>query len=84
VLIQGGKLVAFFGEKLHGPTLNYSAYDKELYALVQVLQTLQHYLWSNECVIHSDHEFLKCLKGQSNLNKRHAKWIEFIVISLHY
>ena len=78
VLIQGGKPVAFFSEKLNGPTLNYSTYDKELYALVRVLQTWQHYLWSKEFVIHSDHESLKYLKGQSNLNKRHAKWIEFI------
>jgi hypothetical protein len=39
VLIQGGKPDAFFSEKLHGPTLNYSTYDKELYALVRVLQT---------------------------------------------
>jgi hypothetical protein len=78
VLIQGGKPVAFFSEKLHGPSLNYSTYDKELYALVQVLQTWQHYLWSKEFVIHSDHESLKYLKGQANLNKCHAKWIEFI------
>jgi hypothetical protein len=78
VLIQGGKPVAFFSEKLHGPTLNYSTCDKELYALVRVLQTWQHYLWSKEFVIHLDHESLKYLKGQSNLNKRHAKWIEFI------
>jgi hypothetical protein len=34
VLIQGGKPVAFFSEKLHGPSLNYYTYDKELYALV--------------------------------------------------
>jgi hypothetical protein len=67
VLIQGGKPVALFSEKLHGPTLNYSTYDKELYALVRVLQTCQHYLWSKEFVIHSDHESLKYLKGQSNL-----------------
>jgi hypothetical protein len=46
VLIQGGKPVAFFSEKLHGPSLNYSTYDKELYASVRVLQTWQHYLWS--------------------------------------
>jgi hypothetical protein len=78
VLIQGGKSVAFFSEKLNGPTLNYSTYDKELYALVRVLQTWQHYLWYKEFVIHSDHESLKYLKGQSNLNKRHAEWIEFI------
>jgi hypothetical protein len=55
-------------------------YDKELYALVRVLQTWQHYLWSKEFVIHSDHETLMYLKGQSNLNKRHSKWIGFIVI----
>jgi hypothetical protein len=78
VLIQVGKPVAFFSEKLHGPSLNYSTYDKELYALVRVLQTWQHYLWSKESVIHSDHKFLKYLKGQANLNKHHAKWIEFI------
>jgi hypothetical protein len=63
---------------LHGPSLNYSTYDKELYALVRVLQTWQHYLWSKEFVIHSDHESLKYLKGQANLNKCHTKWIEFI------
>jgi hypothetical protein len=76
--MQGGKPVAFFSEKLYGPSLNYSTYDKELYALVPVLQIWQHYLWSKEFVIDSDHESLKYLKGQANLNKRHAKWIEFI------
>jgi hypothetical protein len=29
-------------------------------------------------VIHSDHESLKHLKGQLQLNRRHAKWCEFI------
>jgi hypothetical protein len=28
VLMQDGKLVAYFSEKLHGPILNYSTYDK--------------------------------------------------------
>jgi hypothetical protein len=78
VLIQGGKPVVFFSENLHGPSLNYFKYDKELYALVRVLQTWQHYLWSKEFFIHSDHESLKYLKGQANLSKHHAKWIEFI------
>ncbi|KAF7839270.1 Transposon Ty3-G Gag-Pol polyprotein [Senna tora] len=65
-------------EKLNGATLNYSTYDKELYALVRALETWQHYLWSKEFVIHTDHESLKHLKGQDKLNRRHARWVEFI------
>nr|CAE01890.2 OSJNBa0035O13.13 [Oryza sativa Japonica Group] len=33
VLLQEGKPVAYFSEKLSGPSLNYSTYDKELFAL---------------------------------------------------
>jgi hypothetical protein len=39
VLMQNGKPVAYFSEKLHGPVLNYSMYFKELYALVCSLET---------------------------------------------
>jgi hypothetical protein len=63
VLLQEGKLIAYFSEKLSRPSLNYSTYDKELYALVHVLETWQHYLWPKEFVIHSDHESLKYIRG---------------------
>ena len=39
VLMQEERPVAYFSEKLSGPTLNYSIYDKELYALVRCLET---------------------------------------------
>src|SRR5262249_45988489 len=78
VLIQEGRPIAYFSEKLSGVTLNYPTYDKELYALVRALETWQHYLWPKEFVIHTDHESLKYLKGQHKLNKRHARWVEFI------
>ncbi|XP_019082698.1 PREDICTED: uncharacterized protein LOC104704959 [Camelina sativa] len=78
VLTQGGKPIAYFSEKLSGPTLNYPTYDKELYALVRAMETWQHYLLAKECVIHTDHETLKHLRGQTNLKRRHAKWLEFI------
>ena len=45
---------------------------------MRTLQTWQHYLWPKEFIIHSDHESLKYLKSQGKLNKRHAKWLEFI------
>ena len=44
VLLEDGKPVAYFSEKLSGPSVNYSTYDKELYALVRTLETWQHYL----------------------------------------
>ncbi|XP_065874727.1 uncharacterized protein [Euphorbia lathyris] len=78
VLMQDKRPIAFFSEKLSGAALNYPTYDKELYALVRALETWQHYLWPKEFVIHSDHESLKHLKGQGKLNRRHARWMEFI------
>ncbi|KAG7567857.1 Reverse transcriptase domain [Arabidopsis thaliana x Arabidopsis arenosa] len=78
VLHQRKRPVAFFSEKLSGAALNYPTYDKELYALVRALETWQHYLLSKEFIIHTDHETLKHLKGQTSLKRRHAKWLEFI------
>ncbi|XP_035539638.1 uncharacterized protein LOC118344013, partial [Juglans regia] len=78
VLMQDRRPIAFFSEKLSGASLKYPTYDKELYALVRALETWQHYLWPREFVIHTDHESLKHLKGQGKLNKRHARWMEYI------
>ena len=78
VLMQDQRPLMYFSEKLSGAALKYPTYDKELYALVRALQTWQHYLWPKEFVIHTDHESLKHLKGQDKLNRRHAKWVEFI------
>jgi hypothetical protein len=78
VSLQEGKPVAYFSENLSGPSLNYSTSDKELYALVQTLETWQHYLWPKELVIHFDHESLKHIRSQAKLNRHHPKWVEFI------
>jgi hypothetical protein len=78
MLLQDGKPMAYFSEKLSGHSLKFSTYDKELFVLVCVLETWQHYLWPKEFVIHSDHESLKYIRGQAKLNNHHAKWVEFI------
>ncbi|KAL6327292.1 hypothetical protein AAG906_018592 [Vitis piasezkii] len=78
ILMQRGRPIAYFNKKLSRATLNYPSCDKELYVLVQALKTWQHYLWPKEFVIHIDHESLKHLKGQHKLNRRHARWVEFI------
>jgi hypothetical protein len=60
-------------KKLSGPVLNYSTYDKELYAFVRYLETWQLYLWPKKFVIHSNHESLKHIHSQGKLNRRHTK-----------
>ncbi|XP_072087309.1 uncharacterized protein [Arachis hypogaea] len=67
VLMQEKRAIAFFGENLNLAQRKYSAYDKELYALVWALEIWQHYLLPKEFVIHTDHESLKHLKGQGTL-----------------
>ncbi|RDY12107.1 Retrovirus-related Pol polyprotein from transposon 17.6, partial [Mucuna pruriens] len=78
MLLQEGNLIGYFSEKLKGAHLNYSTYDQELYALVRALHTWQHYLLPKEFVIYNDHKALRHLRRQDKLNKRHAKWIEFL------
>ena len=78
VLMQEGKPIAYFCEKLNGTVLNYSTYDKGLYSLVRVLETWQHYLRPRKFVIHTVHESLNHIKSQHKLNKYHVRWIAFI------
>ena len=77
-LMQEGKLITNFSELLSGTVLNYLTYDKKMYTLVRALETWQHYLLSKEFVIYTDNESLKHLKGTNKLNKRYAKWSEFL------
>ncbi|RDX91637.1 Retrovirus-related Pol polyprotein from transposon 17.6, partial [Mucuna pruriens] len=65
--------IVYFSEKHKGPHLNYSTYDQELYALVRILHTWHYYPLPKEFVIHSDHEYLKYLRGKDD-----AKWVEFL------
>ncbi|RDX90354.1 Retrovirus-related Pol polyprotein from transposon 17.6, partial [Mucuna pruriens] len=78
VLLQEEHPIAYFSEKLKNAQINFSTYDKELYALVKALQVWQHYLLPKEFMIYSDHETLKHLRSQNKLNKRHAKWVGFL------
>nr|XP_027076021.1 uncharacterized protein LOC113699863 [Coffea arabica] len=78
VLIQEGRPIAYFSEKLNGAAMNYSTYNKEFYALIRALETWQHYLRSKKFVIHTDHGALKYLKSQQKLNKRHIRWVNFV------
>ncbi|RDY03393.1 hypothetical protein CR513_13031, partial [Mucuna pruriens] len=61
--VEEGYLIVFFSEKMKGAQLNYSTYNKSSILLFE------------PC---SNHELLKYLKDQHKINKRHAKWVEFL------
>ena len=69
VLMQEKRPIAYFSEKLNGVALNYSTYDKELYALIKASKNWQHYLWPRKFVIHMEHLSLKHLKSQGKINR---------------
>ncbi|XP_021776091.1 uncharacterized protein LOC110739920 [Chenopodium quinoa] len=56
---EGGRLVAYFSERLGGARMRYSTHDKEFYAIVRALDHWSHYLRPGPFVLHSDHEALK-------------------------
>ena len=78
MLIQEGRPVAYFSEKLNGSRLNYSTYDREFYAIIRAIETWSYYLKVQPFILHSDHESLKHINGQSKLNSRHGKRVEFL------
>ncbi|KAH9291640.1 hypothetical protein KI387_043172, partial [Taxus chinensis] len=78
VLLQGGRPICYHSELFHGAILNYCTYDKELYALVQVVKKWKHYLMGKETIIHMDHQPLQYLQAQNKLQQaRHYKWMGF-------
>ncbi|KAK1602141.1 hypothetical protein QYE76_017184 [Lolium multiflorum] len=63
VLMQEGRPIAYFSEKLSGAKLNYPIYDKELYALIRVLERLAKWVE----FIESFPYIIKHKKGKDNI-----------------
>ena len=78
VLVQEGRPIAFFSEKLNHSRLNYSTYDKEFYAIIRAFEHWSHYLRIQPFVLHTDHESLKYINSQHKLSSRHARWVEYM------
>ena len=78
VLSQENKPIAYFSEKLNDAKQKYSSYDKEIYAIVQVIKHWRHYLMPREFVLYSGNHALQYIMQQPKLNLKHVKWVEFL------
>ena len=76
--MQDRHVVAYASRQLRPHEENYPTHDLELAVVVHALTTWRHYLLSNRCEIYSDHQSLKYIFTQPDLNLRKICWIELI------
>jgi hypothetical protein len=79
VLMQYRRPICYHSGTFNQVVVNYPTYDKELCALVQSVKKWKHYLLGKETIIHTNHQPLQYLQGQSKLQQaRHYKWMGFL------
>ncbi|XP_020242972.1 uncharacterized protein LOC109821193 [Asparagus officinalis] len=53
-------------------------HDLKLAAVIFALRTWRHYLYGVQFELFTDHQSLKYIFSQKELNQRHRRWVEFI------
>lgn len=70
VLMQHGRVVAYASRKLKPHEKNYPTHDLELASIIFALKIWRHYLYGVSCEIFTDHQSLKYIFTQKELNLR--------------
>jgi hypothetical protein len=78
VLSQEGIVVCYESRKLKEHERNYATHDLELAAIVHALRKWRHYLMGKRFELRTNHNGLKYLFDQPNLNVRQIRWLEFL------
>ena len=87
VLMQNGKVIAYASRQWRPHEQNYPTHDQELAAVIFALKLWRHYLYGAKCDIYTDHQSLKYIFTQKELNLRQRRWLELMKdfdIALHY
>ncbi|XP_073064039.1 uncharacterized protein [Primulina eburnea] len=77
VLMQEGRVIAYASRQLKLHERNYPTHDLELAAVVFALKIWRHYLYVSKCEIFTDHQSLKYLFTQKELNMRQRLTISY-------
>jgi hypothetical protein len=77
VLIQKYHVVFYESRKSKEHERNYATHDLELASIVHELKFWRHYLMGKKFELRIDHYGLKNLFGQTTLNVRKTRWMEF-------
>src|SRR3954471_8177241 len=78
VLMQERKVIAYGSRQLRSHEDKYPTHDLELAAVIYALKLWRHYLLGNRCEVYTDHQSLKYLFTQPDLNLRQQRWLETI------
>ena len=78
VLMQHESVVAYASRQLKKHEVNYPTHDLELAAVVFTLKLWRHYLYGVRFKIFTDHQSLKYIFTQRDLNLRQRRWLEFV------
>src|SRR4051812_42590913 len=78
VLMQERKVIAYGSRQLRTHEDKYPTHDLELAAVIYALKMWRHYLLGNRCEVYTDHQSLKYLFTQPDLNLRQQRWLETI------
>jgi hypothetical protein len=70
--------IAFCARALTAPERNYTTSEQEFLAMVHCFQKWRCYLEGSQVYAHTDHEPLTWLATQKHLNRRQARWMEFL------
>jgi ribonuclease HI len=76
--MQQGRVVAYASRQLKEHEKNYPTHDLELVAVVHALKIWRHYFYGEKYEIHTDHQSLKYIFTQRDLNMRQRRWLEVL------
>ena len=68
-------MVCYESQKLNEYKYNYLTHDLELVMIIHALKMWRHYLLGMRFTLMSDHNGLRYLFDQPNLNSRQARWL---------